>query len=106
MQNMKSIINKQNMNILNNVAEIKKSCNCRSKNNCPLDGKCLTLNIIYEAKITRNQPTYKEKIYNGTAKTDFKYRLNNHMKSFNLQQYENDTDPSIKYWIITRSQVT
>ena len=103
---MKSIINKQNVNILNNIAEIKKRRNCRSKSNCPLDGKCLTINIIYEAKVTTKQPTFKDKIYNGTVETDFKDRFNNHMKSFNFQQYENNTDLSIKYWIIKRSQVT
>ena len=69
MQNIKSIINNHNMKVLNNTPEIEESCNCRNKNNCPLDGKCLTLNI-YEAPITSNQLNYKQKIYIGTAKTD------------------------------------
>ena len=62
MQNMKSVINYHNMNVLNNTAEIEESCNCRNRNNCPLDGKCLTPNIIYEAQIMSNQPNYKQKV--------------------------------------------
>ena len=65
MQNMKSVINYHNMNVLNNTAEIKEGCNCRNRNNCPLDGKCLTPNIIYEAQIISNQPKYKQKVYIG-----------------------------------------
>ena len=55
MQNMKSVINYHNMNFLNNTAEIEEGCNCRNRNNCPLDRKCLTPNIIYEAQIMSNQ---------------------------------------------------
>ena len=63
MQNMKSIINNYNMKVLNNTAEIKESCNCRNKSNSPFDERFLSLNIIYEAKITSNQHNYKENIY-------------------------------------------
>ena len=83
------------MNALNNTAEIEESCNCRNRNNFPLDGKCLTPNIIYEAQTTSNQPNYKQKVYIGTAETDFKHRFNNHTKLFNLEHYENDTELSI-----------
>ena len=91
MQNIKSIINNHDIKDLNNSAE---SCNCRNKNNCPLDGKCLTRNIIYEAQITSNQLKYKQKFHMGTTKTDFEHRFNNHAKSFNCEHYENDTGRS------------
>ena len=91
------------MKVLNNTAETEESCNCRNKNNFPLDGKCLTPNIIYEAQITSNQRNYKQKVYIGTAKTDFKHRFNNHTKSFNLEHYENDTELSKEYWTIKRN---
>ena len=80
------------MKVLNNAAEIDEGCNCRNRNNCPLDRKFLTPNIIYEAQITSNQPNYKQKVYIGTAETDFKHRFNNHTKSFNLEHYENNTE--------------
>ena len=59
MQNIKSVINNHNMKVLNNTAEIEEGCNCRNRNNCPLNGKCLTPNIIYDAQIMSNQPNYK-----------------------------------------------
>ena len=106
MQNMKSVINYHNMNVLNNTAEIEEGCNCRNRNKCPLDGKCLTPNIIYEAQIMSNHPNYKQKVYIGTAETDFKHRFNNHTKSFNLEHYENDTELSKEYWAIKGNHFT
>ena len=72
---MESIINNHNLKTLNNTAEIVECCNCRNRNNCSLDGKCLTLNIIYKAQITPNQSNYKEKIYKGITETDSKADL-------------------------------
>lgn len=100
MQNTKSIINNHSMKFLNNTARLR---NCRNKNNSPLDGKCLTSNIIYEAQITSNKLSYKENFFKETAKTDFKHRFNNHTKSFNLEHYENDTELSKEHWTIKRN---
>ena len=91
------------MKVLNNTAEIEEGCNCRNKNNCPLDGKYLTPNIIYKAQVTSNQVHFKQKIYIGTAETDFKHRFNSHTKSFNLEHYKNDTELSKEYWTIKRN---
>ena len=91
------------MKVLNNTTEIEEGCNCRNKNSCRLDGKCLTTNIIYKAQITSNQLSYKQKIYIGTAETDFKHRFSNHTKSFNHEHYENDTELSKEYWSIKRN---
>ena len=93
------------MKVLNKTAEIEEGCNCRNKNNFPLDGKCLAPNIIYEAQITSNQLNYKQKNYIGTAETDFKYAFN-HTKSFNLEHYENNTELSKEYWTIKRNHFT
>ena len=106
MQNIKSIINNHNTKVLNNATETEQSCNCRNKSKCPLEGKCLTPNIIYEAQITSNQLNYKQKNYIGTVETDFKHRFNNHTKSFNLEHYENDTELSKEYWTIKRNHFT
>ena len=51
MKNVKSILNNNDMKILSDTAEIKESCNCRNKNNCPFDG--LTPNIIIPATCRR-----------------------------------------------------
>ena len=34
------------------MTDNRKTCNCRNKNLCPLDGKCLTNNVIYKATVT------------------------------------------------------
>ena len=56
-------------------------CNCRIKENCPLNGECLTPRIIYRATVTNESSSEKRK-YNGLADTPFKER---YMKSF--EQY-------------------
>ena len=67
---------------------------------CPLDGKCLTSNIIYEAEITSSKPNYKEKFFKETAETDLKHRFNNHTKSFS------DMELSREHWTIKRNHFT
>ena len=104
MQNIKPVINNHNMKVLSNTAKIEEGCNCRHRNNFPLDLEFLTPNIIYEAQITSNQRNYKQKVYIGTAETDFKRRFNNHTKSANLEHYENGTELSKEYWAIKRNQ--
>ena len=61
------IINNHNMNILHQNNEIKDECNCRNKKYCPLGGKCLSPNIVYQGKIKSSQPNYNEKVYFGVA---------------------------------------
>ena len=33
----------------------QRTCNCLNKENCPLEQKCLTTNIVYKAKATSKQ---------------------------------------------------
>ena len=58
----------------------KKKCNCRNKNLCPLDGTCLTKNIIYEATVTTTSGN--SRTYIGMTENEFKTRYNNHKLSF------------------------
>ena len=52
-------------------------CNCRSKIDCPLDGKCQQDSIVYKAEVTCQQSSTK-KNYIGLAETPFKQRYVNH----------------------------
>ena len=49
--NMKKIISSHNAKILrkSEITPPEKTCNCRQKDSCPVEGKCLTDNIIYQA---------------------------------------------------------
>ena len=44
----------------------KRDCNCRNKNNLPLDGKCLTKCIVFEATVATVNNSY---VYFGLADT-------------------------------------
>ena len=68
-------------------------CSCRKKNECTMQNKCLTPNIIYEATITNNTDIV-EKIYFRLCKTSYKKRYCNHTRSFRLQSYSDDTELS------------
>ena len=98
MQNIKAIINNHNMNILHQNNEIKNECNCRNKKYCPLGGKYLLPNIVYEGKINSSQPNYNDNVYFGVAKKSFKDRFYNHTKSFTHEYHANDTELSKEYW--------
>ena len=55
MMNMNSIIKAHNAKMLKksdtNQTEQGKSCNCRDKQTCPVDKKCLTSNVVYKATV-------------------------------------------------------
>ena len=103
MQNIRAIINNHNMNILYQNNEIKDECNCRNKGYCPLGGKCLSPNIVYQGKITSSQPNYNESttIKFRVAEMSFKDRFYNDTKSF--EDYANDIELSKEYWDIKRN---
>ena len=91
-KNIKSIIPNHNKTILNeSETSNKKKCNCIYKNTCPLNGECQAENIIYQASLNSNKLNYDEKYYKGSWETTSKKRFANHKKSFNNDQYENET---------------
>ena len=67
MNNTKQIIDNHNRRILSSpqanvtatttATEINKTCNCRQKNTCPLDGNCLQSSVIYQTTATRQKRT-------------------------------------------------
>ena len=76
---------------------MKRTCNCRVKNERPLDGKCLSSNIVYSAEVLIDNNEQGD-IYFGISETEFKTRLSNHKKSFKNQIYETDTELSKYIW--------
>ena len=93
---MASIIASHNKTILRpNIQDY--GCNCSKKNERPMQNKCLTPNIIYEATFTNNTHIV-EKIYFRLCETSFKERYRNHTRSFRLQIYRKDTELSKYVW--------
>ena len=94
---MKSIIASHNKTLLSNynpaptqqsTGESNKQCNCRKKDHCPLEGKCLETNLVYQAIITTDTTTES---YVGLA-TNFKERYRNHNTSFRHANKRNSTE--------------
>ena len=83
-RNVKSIISGHNKQILHPKHQ-QYGCNCRDKNNGPLDNKCLTLQIVYQDDVT-NDTDDTSKYYLGLAETSFKDRYRNYISSFNNEQ--------------------
>ena len=94
MDNMTNIINSHNRKITNPYNETNgKTCNCRNKNNCPLDKKCLTDKIAYKAEVETNDGfnDLSKKVYFGITEIEFKSRYNNHTVPFRNRTHKNDT---------------
>ena len=87
MNNTKQIIDNHNKRILtaslqtDDIAAAatinNKTCNCRQKNACPLDGNCLQPSVIYQATVTRIDNNTTE-TYIGLTENVFKTRYRNH----------------------------
>ena len=101
--NMKAKMNQHNKKVLrendnDQIIENKKECSCPGNTICPMEGKCLEKDILYEARITCNLPNYGEKYYKGICSTTWKERFNNHTKSFTNTKYKNETELAKEVW--------
>ena len=80
----------------NNTIPISpKNCSCRNPSSCPLQGNCLTKNIVYKAEVKTDTETY---IYLGLTSSTFKERYSNHIFSFRNQKCKDSTSLSKKIW--------
>ena len=104
--NMKKQIAAHNAKVLRQETPQEETpCNCQKKNKCPLEGKCQTPNIIYQATVTQLPPPLPNTqndnpnihTYVGLA-THFKDRYANHTKSFKHRKYGKETKLSRKIW--------
>ena len=104
--NMKTLIKQHNQKLINNQTKpdiAPKECNCQKKPECPLQGKCLTDEVVYQATVIEtNKQTHIEtsETYIGMTKDPFKTRYRNHTKSFRLRKYETETKLSEHIWEI------
>ena len=100
MPNVKSIISCHNRKILRPSVnqQQEKYCNCIRKETCPMQGKCLTEKVIYQATMKTPEPNSTVKKYIGLCETTFKKRYANHKKSFNHERYKNSTTLSTEFW--------
>ena len=95
--NIKKIISSHNKKVLRKTenSEHIVLCKCRSKPNCPLDGKCQLDNLVYNAEVKTAKET---ETYTGLCSTTFKIRFGNHKKSFNNLAYKKESTLSKHIW--------
>ena len=103
MPNVKNLIKQHNSKILSKDQDkTQRSCNCRIKESCPMNGKCLHQCMVYKTEVTTNT-TYKE--YYGTSEGEFKSRYNNHTQSFRHISHINDVCVCVCIYICLRLYV-
>ena len=71
-------------------------CNCRGNNICPLDGKCLLKDIVYNGKCSGDGVDAKN--YIGLTATTFKVRHSNHKTAFKNENSLQSTTLSTYFW--------
>ena len=106
MMNMNSIIKAHNTKVLKkndtNQTEQGKSCNCREKQTCPVDNKCLTSNVVYKA--TNYEDT--EQSYVGMTECSFKTRYTQHKSSFKHSKHRNQTELANLIWSLNDKNIS
>ena len=101
MPNINAIINGHNKKVLSEKrSQNERSCNCRNPELCPVNGKCLTPEVMYEATVTSDLPRYEARIYKGITERFFKERNKEHKQSFNNPGKKTDSKLSEEVWRI------
>ena len=73
-----------------------------AKSACPLQGKCLTKSIVYQATV-KNIDKNTEETYVGLTEGTFKTRYLNHTSSFRNEKTKNATELSKHIWPLKES---
>ena len=76
--------------------KMTKNATVEKKDQCPLGGKCLTQNVVYQATVTTQTSSGS---YVGLA-TNFKERYRYHTPSFRHKSKRNETELSKHIWTL------
>ena len=110
MPNVTSIIKSHNNHVLRNGSHPAQNknparlCNCRNKDQCPLNGACLSTSIVYKATVTpaSDDRSARPMHYIGLTEGTFKQRFNNHLTSFRHERHSNATELSKYIWALKK----
>ena len=104
--NVGAIIKGHNSRLCNEADDAaSKQCNCRRPAECPLEGACLTSDLVYQATVkTTGAATNSEMHYIGSTATTFKLRYGNHKASFTHANKANQTELSKHVWELKRKK--
>ena len=68
----------------------EKLSNCRQRENCLTDGKCLTRSVVYKTEVTSTDDNATQ-TYIGVTANLFKTRYRNHLNSLRNEKYQHET---------------
>ena len=95
MKNMSSVIQQHNYKVLSTRKNVDRLCNCRNKDNCPIDGKCLQTCIVYRADVITNKHS---DIYDGASDGEFNFWHSNHTNWLCHRHHKQDKELSKHIW--------
>ena len=101
--NISKIITNHNKKLINeslvstqNIDRV--NCNCRIKDECPVNGFCNSEKVVYKATISTLENKTEVKAYIGISAGKWKQRFYNHKHSFSNYKIRNQTALSSHYW--------
>ena len=97
--NLQRKIASHNAKILKDETDGKdppRECSCRNKNQCPVQNKCLTENVVYQAVVERSDGVTDS--YVGLTENSFKDRWTKHKSSFKTRNPKNASGLSRYIW--------
>ena len=97
--NIKSIINAHRKILYLSSTTGRRTCNCINTSQWPLQQRCISNNILYQANTPLDENS-ETKVYYGICKTTFELRHANHKKLFNHKNPKLDTGQSNEFWRI------
>ena len=95
-KNMSRTIKSHNKTIITPKTTETLECNCRNKENCPMDGNCRAKHVIY--KCVASVPNKPDKVYIGLTEGEWKKRHSNHKTSFKYKKHSKSTALSTYFW--------
>ena len=102
-KNMASLIATHNRSIHNPNGQVY-DCNCRVRNDWPLQHKCLTPASVYQTTATNNKNDV-EKTYYGLCEIAFNERYRDHTNSFRHGENRNETELSSYIWALKKGKI-
>ena len=104
--NIKQVVAKHNKKVLAAAVpkEEERSCNCpratRLAGKCPLQGKCITTNNVYQATVVETTVDGEQKVetYVGVSAPPWKSRYSGHKSSFTNPNKKGETKLSTHIW--------
>ena len=103
MPNIQRLISSDNVRKLqsseaeNAEATDDRTCNCRRRDQCPMNGSCLRSGVIYQAVVSTNNGS---ECYVGLTENTFKTRYNQHQHTFRHSDKRFSTELSKYIWTL------